>query len=142
MTDYSTLPDGIDANALSPYFHEVATRRVARPDELQDALEELVELSNRQWHTREALAPALKEEICVWLEAGERIWERTAEGAEAVLAVSLQLGLQRIAANLAKMSASSSYPEVRDVLDLEDWGCELDEVEDASARARAELGDK
>lgn len=75
MTKFSELPDSMRSDELKPYFFEfIANNNNIHINNMEDALYELLELSERQWHSYEILDGKIKSQIEEFLIKNLRIF--------------------------------------------------------------------
>jgi hypothetical protein len=68
MKDYSSLPDGMEPEAVAQEFEDLLAEaaRSRSPSDLEIA-DALCELADRQWHTYRKLRDDLRATVAVWL---------------------------------------------------------------------------
>ena len=96
MTDYSALPDYMNKEDLQKYFLEYLDNYAAGTGwaDRNKALKDLLELSDRQWHTYELIDAGIKESLTKFLMTLIDLNDK--ESLSGILTVTCYLGLEDV----------------------------------------------
>lgn len=67
LEHYRSLPDSMPSSRLKELFEEFILKTKSQTNEVEETLEALLELSDRQWHTYELLDNIVKNEVENWI---------------------------------------------------------------------------
>lgn len=116
MQDYfQNLPDYMSTDELKVEFNNFVKSIEANDYELLDALQSLIELADRQWHTYELIDEMLKEIIEDWLI---RVIDFNSEEIiEYETSVIGRLGLSKLFSLMKEALSTDLKKEVRQIID-------------------------
>lgn len=115
MKDYSSLPDGMEPEALAKEFEELLSEaaRTGSPSDLEIA-EALCELADRQWHTYRTLRDDLRASVATWLRDHWDVGSTTF--VEHAICTIGRLGLQELMPKVEAGLEPDTPSDVRDLL--------------------------
>lgn len=120
---YRALPDYMPVEELKKLFYDFLNRVMASEYDLVEALESLLELADRQWHTYELLDQDIKNEIEDWLISVNDF--NSEEVIEYVTSIIGRLGLVKLYAIVKASLKNNLRKEVQKV--IEETVKEIDE---------------
>lgn len=111
---YQNLPDYMSTDELKVEFNNFLKNIEANEYDLLDALQSLIELADRQWHTYELINEMLKEKIEDWLM---RVIDFNSEEIiEYETSVIGRLGLSKLFSLMKDALSSDLKNEVRQII--------------------------
>ena len=112
---YESLPDYMEVTELCEYFHNFLNQVNSEQYNLVEALEALLELSDRQWHTYEILDTCVKNKVEGWLIS---VLDLDAEDyVEYATSIIGRLGLVELHKILKDSLKTNLNKEVRDIIE-------------------------
>ena len=112
---YKALPDYMPVDELKKLFCDFLSHVMSSEYDLVEALESLLELTDRQWHTYELLAQDIKDEIEDWLIGVNNFDSK--EVIEYVTSIIGQLGLVKLYAIIKSSVKDNLKKEVQQVIE-------------------------
>lgn len=112
---YKSLPDYMSIPELQNNFNSFLSQVNSKEYNLADALEALLELADRQWHTYELLEKGIKDKIEEWLI--NIIDIESEECVEGVTSIIGYLGLKRLYLVLKDYTKSNLPKDIRTIID-------------------------
>ncbi len=111
---YKSLPDYMSVDELKNLFNSFLSNVRDSKYDLGDALESLLELADRQWHTYELLNEDIKCEIEDWLIS--IVNSDSKEITEYTTLIIARLGLSRLYGTIKASLAGNLREEVRQII--------------------------
>ncbi|MGG1636011.1 hypothetical protein MHH56_19065 [Paenibacillus sp. FSL K6-3182] len=112
---YKSLPDYISTSRLKELFEELVTKIKLQAFSVEEALEALLELSDRQWHAYELLDNNLKNEIENWILSN---WNKESiNDVEFISSIIGRLGLTKAYKYMKSLLNENLRNEIRSVIE-------------------------
>ncbi len=114
LTDFSSLPDSLEAEELEDYFKEFLSVYSDKPKNLQ-ALKELYELAYRQWDTYENLSPEIEKPLENYIMAAINF--KSYDVTDVIISIVENLTMKNVFNYIINNKSQVSVPSIRSLIE-------------------------